>query len=87
MLESPKLEKKKLFKMSLPKRVRVDQNEYELTKMSTSWPDNEYELINWVRIDQNENELIWVRIDLSTSWLGAGSYEDQDKQWRQQLHR
>ena len=38
MLESPKLgEKNNLFRTSLPKWVRVDENEYELTKMSTSW--------------------------------------------------
>ena len=63
MLESPKLEKKtvpnELTKMSAswPKCIRVDQNEYELTrqwvridKLSTNWPKS------WVRIDQNENE-------------------------------
>ena len=68
MLESPKLGKNC--------SERVDQNEYELTKMSTSWPDNEYELTNWERIDQNheyeltkmrtswlEYELTWVRVD------------------------
>ena len=55
MLESPKL----------GKWVRIDKNEYELTKLSTNW------LKSWVRIDQNENELTWVRTDLSTSWLGA----------------
>ena len=38
---------------SRPKWVRVYQNEYEFTKMSTSWPDNEYELNIWVQIDQN----------------------------------
>ena len=70
---SPKLGKQ-LFRTSLPKWVRVDQNEYELTRqwvwidqLSTNWPKS------WVRIDQNENELTWVRTDLSTSWLGAVS--------------
>ena len=59
MLESPKLGEKTYSE-------RVNQNEYELTKMSTSWPDNEYELTNWVRIDQNhEYELTKMR----TGWL------------------
>ena len=46
---------------------RIDQNENELTKMSTNLP-NEYELTKekfckyeltdkWVRVDQNESEL------------------------------
>ena len=38
--------------------VRDDQNEYELTKICTSWPNNEDEFTKWVRIDQiDENEL------------------------------
>ena len=46
--------------------VRHDQNEYELTKISTSWPNNEDELTKWVRIDQiDENELTKMR----TNWL------------------
>ena len=39
--------------------------------MSTNWPNSEYELTKWGRIDQideyeltkNENELTWVRVD------------------------
>ena len=55
---------------------RVDQSEDELTKMSTNWPNNEYELTKWVRFDQIdeykltkmrmswlEYELTWVRVD------------------------
>ena len=46
--------------------VRDDQNKYELTYMSTSWPNNEDELTKWVRIDQiDENELAKMR----TNWL------------------
>ena len=46
--------------------VQVDQNEDELTKMSTNWPNSEYELTKWVRIDQiDEYELTKMR----TSWL------------------
>ena len=58
---------------------RIDQNENELTKMSTNWPDEyesteekfyEYEMTEkWVRVDQNENKLTWVRTDLRTNWL------------------
>ena len=56
MLESPKLGKNC--------SERVDQNEYELTKMSTNWP-SEYELTkimstNWPK---------WERADSSTNWL------------------
>ena len=41
-------------------------NEYELTEEKFY----EYELTEkWVRVDQNENELTWVRIDLRTNWL------------------
>ena len=41
-------------------------NENELTK----WERDEYELTEkWVRVDQNEYELTWVRTDLSTNWL------------------
>ena len=43
-----------------PKRVWIDQIEYELTKFQ----QDEYELTkNWVQVDQNEYELTWVRID------------------------
>ena len=74
MLESPKLGEKTCSEW-------VDQTEYELTKMSTSWPDNEYELTSWVRIDQNheyeltkmrtdwlEYEMTWVRVDWEPSF-------------------
>ena len=37
---------------------RDDQSKYELTKLSTSWPNSEDELTKWKRIDQiDENEL------------------------------
>ena len=51
---------------------RINQNENELTKMSTNWP-NEDELTeekfmstNW---SKNEYEFTKVRIDLRTNWL------------------
>ena len=56
---------------------RIDQNEKELTKMSTIWPKKDelteekfyYELPEkWVRAGQNESELTYVRIDLRTNW-------------------
>ena len=66
-------------KTEVPNWERIDQNhEYEMIKMSTSWP-------KWVRVDRtirmnwpNEYELTksmrmgwpkWERIDFSTSWL------------------
>ena len=36
----------------------------------TTWERDEYEMTEkWVRVNQNEYELTWVRIDLSTNWL------------------
>ena len=47
--------------------VRVDQNEDELTKMSTNWPNSEYELTK----SMSTNWPKWERVDLSTNWLGT----------------
>ena len=46
--------------------IRVDQYEYELTKMSTRWPNSEDDLTKWLRTDQiDENELT----KMGTNWL------------------
>ena len=75
MLETPKLRKKSLFRTSLPKWVRVDQNEYEFTKMSTGLP-------KWVWVYQNEYELTrqWVPIEhLSANWPKSWVWIDQNE--------
>ena len=54
-------------RMNWPKRGRIDQNEYELTK----WERIDRRKYCWVRIDRKMSTSWpkWERIDLSTNWL------------------
>lgn len=53
------------FVLSL-KRVRLDQNENQLTKLSMSWP----KLVRWAQVDPklSPNWTKSVRIDMRTNW-------------------